>query len=78
MCNITMTLKSWEWPGNEARTLNAVLLFRSKGATPYTIPTGGTNEIGVWGYIEAYKELMEQVYIYIANLSKLSVCFYRG
>ena len=25
------------------------------------IPAGGSNEIGTWGYIEAFRELMEQV-----------------
>ena len=34
---------------------------RSEGATPYKIPAGGSNEIGTWGYIEAFRELMEQV-----------------
>ena len=37
---------------------------RSEGATPYIIPAGGSNEIGVWGYIEAFRELMEQVTMY--------------
>ena len=35
--------------------------FSSEGATSYVIPSGGCNEIGTWGYIEAFRELMEQV-----------------
>ena len=35
---------------------------RSKGHNPYLIPLGGSNQLGLWGYIEAFRELMEQVY----------------
>ncbi len=35
--------------------------FRSEGHTPYLIPVGGSNTVGTWGYIEAYRELMDQV-----------------
>ena len=38
-----------------------LLHYSTEGATPYIIPAGGSNEIGVWGYIEAFRELMEQV-----------------
>ncbi len=28
---------------------------------PYLIPVGGSNKVGIWGYIEAFREMMEQV-----------------
>ena len=34
---------------------------RSEGHVPYLIPVGGSNYIGTWGYIEAFKEMIEQV-----------------
>ena len=33
---------------------------RSRGSNPYIIPVGGSNHIGSWGYIEAFRELMEE------------------
>ena len=38
-----------------------LLVYRSSGCVPYLIPVGGSNPIGSWGYIEAFRELMEQV-----------------
>ena len=37
------------------------LIFRSKGHNPYPIPIGGSNVLGLWGYIEAFREFIEQV-----------------
>ena len=37
--------------------------LRSEGANPYLIPLGGSNTIGLWGYIEAFQELIAQVMI---------------
>lgn len=34
--------------------------FASKGLMTYSIPTGGSNGLGVWGYLNAYDELLEQ------------------
>ena len=34
---------------------------RTKGHKPYIMPVGGSNSTGLWGYIEAFKEMMEQV-----------------
>ena len=28
---------------------------------PYLIPVGGSNTVGTWGYIEAFRELVDQV-----------------
>ena len=36
---------------------------RSEGLSPYLIPYGGASSVGTWGYIEAFKELMEQVHV---------------
>ena len=38
-----------------------LLLHRSEGHVPYLIPVGGSTTLGTWGYIEAFRELMEQV-----------------
>ena len=47
---------------------------RSEGGTPYVIPAGGSNQIGAWGYIEAFRELMDQVQIY--NYRSTNNCMY--
>lgn len=31
--------------------------YRQRGMTPFNIPTGASDEIGLWGYIEAAREL---------------------
>lgn len=35
--------------------------LREGGLKPYLVPYGASNEIGVWGYIQAMKELLEQL-----------------
>lgn len=35
--------------------------FKRSGVTPYVIPEGGSNEIGVWGYVKAATEIMVQL-----------------
>ena len=35
--------------------------MRSKGLSPYSIPVGGSNAVGTWGYIEAVNELRQQL-----------------
>jgi 1-aminocyclopropane-1-carboxylate deaminase/D-cysteine desulfhydrase-like pyridoxal-dependent ACC family enzyme len=34
--------------------------LRSQGRNPYTVPVGGHSPVGLWGYLEAYQELIEQ------------------
>lgn len=34
--------------------------LKAEGSTPYLIPVGGSNSVGTWGYIEAFREMMEQ------------------
>ena len=36
-------------------------LHRQEGHTPYTLTAGGATSVGAWGYIEAWREMMEQV-----------------
>ncbi|KAL2461871.1 Bifunctional D-cysteine desulfhydrase/1-aminocyclopropane-1-carboxylate deaminase [Abeliophyllum distichum] len=40
--------------------LKAKLL--SEGRKPYVIPVGGSNSLGTWGYIEAIREIKEQLH----------------
>lgn len=35
--------------------------YRQKGRSPWSIPTGASDEIGIWGYIDAAYELGEQI-----------------
>lgn len=35
--------------------------LRVQGRSPYIIPEGASNEIGVWGYIKAAKEIKDQI-----------------
>ena len=37
-----------------------ILYSRLAGSNPYVIPVGGSNPLGSWGYIEAFRELQEQ------------------
>ncbi|XP_065898951.1 uncharacterized protein [Dysidea avara] len=34
--------------------------LRSSGQKPYNMPVGGSNLTGMWGYIEAFRELLDQ------------------
>jgi len=34
---------------------------RAEGSVPYLIPVGGSNALGAWGYIEAFREMVDQV-----------------
>lgn len=34
---------------------------RSKGCTPYVIPLGGCTIVGIWGFVECFRELIDQV-----------------
>ena len=33
--------------------------LRENGKEPYVIPAGGSNEIGLWGYVECVREMLE-------------------
>ena len=38
-----------------------MLYVRAEGKKPYLIPIGGSNVTGLWGQIEVFRELLEQV-----------------
>ena len=42
------------------RLVDAAERLRRDGRRPYVIPVGGSNELGVWGYIDAAREAKEQ------------------
>lgn len=50
----------------EAHGVGSVALcsYRMAGHKPYLIPTGGSNVTGAWGYIEGFREMLDQVRIY--------------
>lgn len=59
------TIELYE-PKNYARNLdslfdNAEKRFSAQGHQSYCIPTGGSNGLGVWGYIQAVEELQLQL-----------------
>ena len=35
--------------------------FKNRGVKPYVTPEGGSNEVGVWGYVKATAEIMAQL-----------------
>lgn len=47
----------------EAHGAGSVALcpYRMEGRKPYLIPTGGSNVTGAWGYIEGFREMLDQV-----------------
>lgn len=47
--------------------------FKSQGCEPYCIPTGGSNGLGIWGYLEAAREMHEQ-FQYLELNPDLVVC----
>jgi D-cysteine desulfhydrase family pyridoxal phosphate-dependent enzyme len=34
--------------------------LKSKGHNPYLVPIGGSNALGIWGYLEGFDELLQQ------------------
>lgn len=53
-----------DWHAEEGfvaqRLEDAAERLRRAGRKPYVIPVGGSNELGVWGYIDAAREAKEQ------------------
>jgi len=52
-----------------------LICYRAEGSVPYLIPVGGSNAIGVWGYIEAFREMVDQVRgkLFLLNLIHSSI-----
>ncbi|VVB00910.1 unnamed protein product [Arabis nemorensis] len=47
--------------GSEALTNTLKEKLEKEGRKPYVIPRGGSNSLGTWGYIEAAREIEEQL-----------------
>lgn len=47
--------------GSEALTSALKEKLEKEGKKPYVIPVGGSNSLGTWGYIEAAREIEEQL-----------------
>ncbi|XP_010461660.2 PREDICTED: bifunctional D-cysteine desulfhydrase/1-aminocyclopropane-1-carboxylate deaminase, mitochondrial [Camelina sativa] len=47
--------------GSEALTNSLKEKLEKEGKKPYVIPVGGSNSLGTWGYIEAAREIEEQL-----------------
>jgi D-cysteine desulfhydrase len=54
-------IPSGEYENVERIMRNLSLKLRSKGKRPYVIPEGGSNPLGVWGYIKAAFEMKKQI-----------------
>ncbi len=39
--------------------------FRKEGHKPYSIPVGGSSTVGAWGYIDGFREMIEQVRVVV-------------
>ena len=50
---------------NATVLVNKTMCKRSDGHVPFVIPPGGSNTTGAWGYIEAFREMSEQVQYYM-------------
>lgn len=57
----TVTKEEYTRTGSEALLQQLSEQLRSQGKKPYSIPVGGSNSLGCWGYLEAVKELEGQV-----------------
>lgn len=57
----TVTKEEYTRNGSEALLKQLSEQLRSQGKKPYRIPVGGSNSLGCWGYLEAIRELEEQV-----------------
>jgi D-cysteine desulfhydrase family pyridoxal phosphate-dependent enzyme len=54
----------WQADGSVDQRLEAAAeRLRRAGRKPYVIPVGGSNELGVWGYIDAAREAKDQCYV---------------
>ena len=38
-----------------------IFCFRTEGKNPFVVELGGASPIGCWGYIEAFREMIDQV-----------------
>ncbi|KAL3143276.1 hypothetical protein ABBQ38_002120 [Trebouxia sp. C0009 RCD-2024] len=57
----TVTKEEYTRTGSEALLQQLSEKLRRQGKKPYSIPVGGSNSLGSWGYLEAVRELETQV-----------------
>ena len=57
----TCTATEYAKHGSKKLVQTVVDELVSSGKKPYAIPVGGSNAVGTWGYIEASKELKDQL-----------------
>lgn len=57
----TVTKEEYTRTGSEALLQQLSEQLCSQGRKPYSIPVGGSNSLGCWGYLEAVRELEGQV-----------------
>ena len=57
----TVTKEEYTRTGSEALLQQLSEQLSSQGKKPYTIPVGGSNALGSWGYLEAVREVEGQV-----------------
>lgn len=55
------TLSDWRKHGSDKLVEHISSKLRKDGLHPYSIPVGGSNNIGIWGYLDAMDELARQV-----------------
>lgn len=71
----TVTKEEYTQTGSEALLQQLSGQLRSQGKKPYSIPVGGSNPLGSWGYLEAVRELEGQVAnVGITDIVLVSLC----
>ncbi|MEX1237642.1 MAG: pyridoxal-phosphate dependent enzyme, partial [Pseudomonadales bacterium] len=55
----TRFITAAEWAEIDAIFADTAAEYRAKGRQPFSIPTGASDEIGLWGYITACEELKD-------------------
>jgi D-cysteine desulfhydrase len=59
-----------EWRERDALMANAAAALAARGARPFVIPEGGSNGLGSMGYVEAMREVREQIELGLAGDKK--------
>lgn len=57
----TVTKEEYTRIGSEALLKKLSDQLHSQGKKPYSIPVGGSNSLGCWGYLEAVREMEGQI-----------------
>lgn len=59
-----------EWRERDLLMHNAAIALEKRGARPFVIPEGGSNGLGSLGYVEAMREVREQIDLGLAGAQK--------